>query len=485
MYPALTRLISFLRQRFEKIIKNEERFVFGVSLLFYFLVYFSPNNKILLGLFLVFLVFFLAKFKNLKISLLIMYLLFLSFEKGKTFSFVLIPSWLTGRGVPYNYDFTITFSDIACLGLVALFLREEILSRWKIRVLKAEKVDSVLFAFLIFSFLSILFSQFQLISFLTFLKFARIIMIFFLVRSLLKELRLANLIPLILAVSLLFQGAWTSLQFFFQKPLGRAIEHLGYLAAGEKTFFRAQGTFGHPNVLASFLVILFCFSLIQIFNPKQTKFSKKVLSLSFIVGSLGLVFTFSRAAWMVTLIIGVLALLFLRHYGKLIFDFLLRKWLTSIAFLAMIFFPLLILPRLSQLYSALSEYGVAFYRVYLLEKAWFLAQESPLGIGLSTFPAVLIQRFGFFTWPAPVHNIFLGILVEAGVLSLMFFLIFLILAYKRFFFDILRVKNNLFFLKTAAFFATLGYLGGASFYSFSWDSKIFELFWLFLGIMLY
>lgn len=485
--------MTSLWRKFREVLEKGEYFVFWISLLFYFLLYFNLNNKTLLGLFFAFLLIFLFRLKNSLIALFILYLLFLPFNKGKAFNFELIPAWLLNTEEPYTYGFTITFADLAFLGLFALTLKEEFVNHWRIKRLKLKKSDFFLFAFLLFVFISLFFSQFQIVSFLAFLKLVRIVAIYFLIQRLLFEPRARKFFPLVLATLVIFQGGWASLQFLFQRPLGRAIESIsgtfsgyGHLAVEERTFFRAQGTFDHPNTLGSFLVTFLSFFLIQIFNSNQSENKRHLFLGSFLIGVLGLIFSASRASWGVFLVITGLIMLFLKHQGKLKVAPLMKRWSTWILLLVVIFLPLLILPRLEHLYTSLAEYGGVFYRTYLLEKAWLLAQESPLGIGLATFPAVLIQKFGFYTWPAPVHNLWLEILVETGIFSLVAILLFLIFIYKRFFLELKNLRDRSeFFLKTGAFFASLGFLGAAQFYPFFWSSNIFEYLWLFLGIMVY
>lgn len=470
---------------------NPGTYVFWVSLIFYISLYFNLNNKTLLGLFFIFLFVFWYKFKNFQVVLSILYFLFLPFDKGKSFSFILIPGWLMGTKESYKFWFNISFADLTFISLFVLILKEEIINRWRIEELKLNKSDIFLFCFLLFSFVSIFFSHYSLISFLAYLRLARLGAVYFLIQKIFKKQGFKKLMLLVLASLLIFQGGWAGLQFVFQRPLGKAIEPFGtsfsaygHTAAEENTFFRAQGTWDHPNTLGSFAVIFLSFFLLQIMNPEEKKGKRKIFLVSFLFGFLGLIFSASRANWVVFgAMIFSITTFFKKRRIKL--ASLSKKWLGWILLLFLILGPFLILPRLTQIYFTLAEKGGVYYRTYLLQKAWFLSQEAPLGIGLATFPAILIKRFGFFTWPAPVHNLFLEILVEGGVFSLIFFLLFLVFAYKRFFLNLKALNHRNFFLKTGAFFASFAFLLSSQFYPFFLSSKVFEYFWLFLGIMLY
>lgn len=471
---------------------NDEYFVFLFSAVFYFTLYFNLNNKTLLGLFFLFLFIFWRKLKSIASALFVIYLLFLPFAKGKSFDFILIPAGRIRLETDYIFSIAFTFSDLAILFLFAFFLKEKIIKREKVGGLKPKRLDIFLFLFLSFVFISILFSEFQIVSFLVFLKLVRIVAIYYLIQKLFLDQRVRQFASLVLAATLVFQGFWASAQFALQGPLSRAIEVInatsspyGYLASEEKSFFRAQGTFEHPNTLAAFLVIFLSFFLIQIFDPKRLVKIRKIFLVSFAVGFLGLMFSASRASWIILAIMAIAGVSFLKSQGKFTFSVFDRRWLITIFLLLTIFFPFLILPRMIHLYVTFDEFGGAYYRTYLLEKAWLVAQEAPLGTGLATFPAVLISKFGFFTWPAPVHNLFLQILSETGIFSLIFFLFFLTFSYKRFFMNLKKLDQSTFFLKIGAFLATLGFLGTAQFYPFFGATNIFEYFWIFLGIMLY
>lgn len=111
-----------------------------------------------------------------------------------------------------------------------------------------------------------------------------------------------------------------------------------------------------------------------------------------------------------------------------------------------------------------------------------MAGDSPLGVGLGTYPAVLIQRFGFPFWPTPAHNLFFEILAEAGIFGLVFF----ILLVARVYFEYVRTprkKDDA--LRYAAFLGLTVFLLGAQFYPFFNSSWLFELFWLLAAVMLY
>lgn len=468
---------------------NKKNFLFFFLPIFYFLLFFNLNNKTLLLILLISVLILFKKFKNLKLTLWLLYLLILPFEKGKGFSFNLLPFYMTYQKLPYNFWFTVTFADLLFFFLVYLLIRKEIVSRWRTKSLKVKKKELFLLFFLLISFLTIYFSQFRFVSFLAFIRLMRMIFAYFMIQKILTDRNLIRPTVLALASSLIFQGGWAVLQFLRQGPLGKDLEHLGeffspfgHLTVEEPVIFRASGTFVHPNALASFIGILLSFVFVFLFNRNLKISEKRFLGLAFLSGGLGLLFTASRAAWVIIFLILILTIVYLYQKNKLKSFAYLKNWFLRFLLVGIVFLPFLILPRMVSLYQSFEKYGGAYYRVDLIKKAALLSLRYPLGIGLEVFPAVMVYEFGkYFSYPAPVHNLFLQVLVALGIPGLMFFLIFLLLSYKQFFLNI--KKEKLFFLKTAAFFATLAFLGLGSFYPLFLRTNISEYFWLFLGIL--
>lgn len=190
---------------------------------------------------------------------------------------------------------------------------------------------------------------------------------------------------------------------------------------------RPYGTFPHPNALAGFVLV----SLILIgASKKGFKIGKTFSWLPIFLGIGSLVVAFSRSAWLVCLLMGVLVLL-LKMRG--------RKGKTLSRLTAGNFSFFLFLAFLG---------GVVFYfgPRFSTEEAFFLRMESarvalrmagdyPLtGVGLNNF----IPQLPFY-WQAPetvrflqpVHNLYLLMIAETGLVGLGVFLWLLTLTVKK------------------------------------------------------
>ena len=485
-------IVTDVYRKFKGSLKRDENFVLWCSLALYTLVFFSVNNKTLLILFLVFLFIFYRRLKSFPLALFIIFLLFLPFHKGKSFDFTLLPSWKIEADRPYTFGYAITFSDLAFLLLFYWFLRSEMLKIRIGRSLQFLKGDFFLLAFMVSVFISVLLSPISLVSFLAYVKIVEAIAIYFLMRKLFREKKVARYFPIAFVASASFQAIWSALQFSLKRPLGKSIEPItgrfsvyGHAAIEDLSFFRAQGTFDHPNTLGVFSTILFCYFLVVCFTPGMSAFYKKIYLTGLVASFLSLLLSASRVSWGVGFVFIPLVIIFFRFKGLSISPYM-KRLLKVITILSVLFLPVLILPRLSHLYQTFTLGGGFSYRTALMRMGFTLARTQPLGIGLVNFPVAIVNIFHFQSWPAPIHNLLMEILVETGVLSLLLFLLFLIYSYRSYVNMISeRIPRSEYFMKTGGLFASLGFFILANFYPFLWSSNIFAYFWLFLASMLY
>ncbi|MEK9183558.1 MAG: O-antigen ligase family protein [Patescibacteria group bacterium] len=183
----------------------------------------------------------------------------------------------------------------------------------------------------------------------------------------------------------------------FLSPLNKDLARV-FIDGGR--LLRAYGLFPHPNILATFLVL----SLLSVYFLYNKKFLFLFVATIFI-NWLGLILTFSRAGWIVGIMASALFLLI--NYNK---DLLLIVFLTFVTLSLM--FSWAIFPRVNFNYqdfsvqNRLSDYQFAWEKIK--EKPWF-------GHGLT-----------FAMGERPIHNLYLTIAVEIGLVGFSLFLIFLI-----------------------------------------------------------
>ena len=243
-----------------------------------------------------------------------------------------------------------------------------------------------------------------------------------------------------LSFGILYSSLLAIAQFIFQHSIGGPLWFLG-----ERTFapdtpgiaraslrqcvsasmcgevLRAYGTFPHPNVLGGFLAVTIPLLVnLQIYKSTNLQINSKIFKIlkwtTITLGSVALVLTFSRSA----IVVGVVAtaLVIARMRNKTIIFFYL-------------FFAIVLLISFFKINP--HEESVVV-RQQLNNAAIKIWQSSPLvGVGLGNFlvvlPKALPSRTVYFL--QPVHNIYLLLLSEVGVVGMGFFLWLLWIAIRN------------------------------------------------------
>ena len=213
----------------------------------------------------------------------------------------------------------------------------------------------------------------------------------------------------ILSLSVIWQSILAVCQWIYQRSI------FGYWFFGEQPYTSASlgiklinffgalkipayGTFPHPNVLAGFLSLSLIFLL---FNRGRDRFIEILRFAALGLGIVALFFTFSLAAWLVFLLTGSF-ILFKKRKIRLI---------SLISLIGLIF---LVDPVSLQRRIVLNK---------IAAKMWL---SSPLlGVGLGNFIARM-EEFGQVVsnirFLQPVHNIYLLVLAETGIIGIIGFI---------------------------------------------------------------
>lgn len=236
--------------------------------------------------------------------------------------------------------------------------------------------------------------------------------------------RVFNLSLFVLA----FSATWQSFLLVFQFVLQRSI---GLWILGERTFdsltpsiahvnflgnfwLRPYGTFPHPNVSAAFLVITLV--ILIAYWPRTRKFSW-LKPVCFAITSFGILITFSKAAVLVVLTSFIIASAKIGHAVVRV----------------MIFAILLIAFFLSLTQGQLASIAERFT---LAQAALDIYKTNPLfGVGSNNFILELSKlnliSIGETRLLQPVHNVFLLILAENGIIGLVLFAYLLLVIFKK------------------------------------------------------
>jgi O-antigen ligase len=255
-------------------------------------------------------------------------------------------------------------------------------------------------------------------------------------------------IVLFLSLSVVYSSIIAIAQFLLQHSVGGVFWWLGERtfsaatpgiaqiplclpwSAGCPLLLRAYATFSHPNVLGGYIATILPLVIIQYTNKrtrplrlsassggqvnKSLRIQKYLYLGTVVAGFIAIVLTFSRSAWAVgALGIGITYWV-LRKKQHMLPPIIHASYPLILAFLCIAFVASLVIPQF------LGDSESIVVRQQLNTSALFMIQRSPLiGVGLGNFlvklPETLPSRMIYFL--QPVHNIYLLIVSEIGLIG--------------------------------------------------------------------
>ncbi|MDO8461017.1 MAG: O-antigen ligase family protein [bacterium] len=212
------------------------------------------------------------------------------------------------------------------------------------------------------------------------------------------------------------------LYFFGEREFNQNTPGIANASINGELILRPYGTFPHPNVLAGYLIIAMAI-MSEKFNPstklrtgvKSSKSEKAIYGFSILLGTVALFLTMSRIA-----ILLWIAFLFVKIYSM--FKYKSISLLVLITFLAIILFS-----PLSQRFININPMDESVQlRKELIQTSLVMIEHNPLfGVGLNNF---LVNTTSYLQ---PVHNIYLLIASEIGLVGFAFFVWFIMTTYIR------------------------------------------------------
>lgn len=259
------------------------------------------------------------------------------------------------------------------------------------------------------------------------------------------------------------------------------LDNIFHVKRDTETVLRATGTISHANPFGGFM----CFSTLS--TIYLYLFSKKKLFSAFLLTALffqvfAMWVSFSRAA-IITFIIATVCLFAISYFKyfnlPLLEKFRLKKFLSFASIYFILSFVLLF-PQISHRGGFISYTSLAkdsdTGRVQAQKVAFEVIKKNPLtGIGIDNFftynDSYIPYDLKDKKVPKMVHNIFLLIASEEGLIGLLFFLLFIISLYRT------NFKNSsLTSLVFMIYFSAILIMGCADFYLFFFPQGKFLLF---------
>lgn len=276
------------------------------------------------------------------------------------------------------------------------------------------------------------------------LKFLELVFFGYLIASSIRTKKHLTIIAVIFSASLIIQSLLAVFHYVNQGSLNNIFYFLGERKFNASTpgianasvngslLLRPYATFPHPNVLAGFLLTGIVFIYTFLANRKNL-FLMILKYIALTLGSIALMLTLSRVAiaiWILLIIYLVINLIRKQKPTRQKIGYLLPAILIIFIFLNVSGLP--IFPRLMS--SSVFEKSVTA-RQNLAETAYKAVLTSPLyGIGHYHFlpfrGATALSGEGYNSIQ-PVHNIFLLVLAENGLIGLFLFVYLFILTFRR------------------------------------------------------
>ncbi len=333
-------------------------------------------------------------------------------------------------------------TDIFIFLLFVLWLLFEIRAK-KIKnhlrqVKKNLKPFLISFAFIVFLAIGILFSKNPMAGWYGFLKLLEFLFFGFYTVFNIYRFKVDTILT-IFSIGIIFESSLSILQYLNQHSLGGI-----FYFFGERTFngqtpgianaslngelvLRPYGTFSHPNVLSAYL-LLGMIILIYNLNFKIINLQTLLDIASLFLGTIALFLTMGRIAILIwVLVVLVLGIRNFYKERKRAFYFLLPIILLILAFLY------------TPIYSRFSNLNFSdetvVLRENLIKDSLIMIKKYPIfGTGINNF---LNELPGFYL--QPVHNIYLLIGSQTGIIGFVAFFWFIIKTYRNLRFTLARL----------------------------------------------
>lgn len=313
----------------------------------------------------------------------------------------------------------------------------------------------ILILFIIWTSLSILWSNFKEISFYRDLKIIEFAFLsiyvaknFYTVKKIVNALLIiviAGNVQSIIAIVQIINQHSLGLKILGESLISQTILGVAKIGIGSEIFIRAYGTFPHPNVLAGFLVFTIVAVLILMIYAKSdyiasinhkkgylsnkgfyvsSNMLNKFLLLSFVLLNIALILTFSRSAWFAIALSCLLIYLWIKNDYIYWSSLITQKLFKITPYL--ILFILLSSPFIVARLYKIDGNNTISDRIFYNNVAFSMISMHPLnGAGIGSFIPEM-QAFSPITlnyWQyQPVHNIYLLIFSELGLFGIMLFI---------------------------------------------------------------
>lgn len=385
---------------------------------------------------------------NFERTLFLLILLFLPTQLGRHFW----PSFSYVLGIRVDYlSPTLYLTDILVLGLFVFWFSKLKFKRYKnyLNQVKTRKVFTLaIVMFIAFLIIGIFLSKNPMGGWYGFLKLLEFVFFGIYTALNIKSFKLSTILT-IFSIDSAFESFLSVAQYLNQASLGGIFYFLGERSFNGQTpaianaslngelILRPYGTFSHPNVLASYLLIGMILLLYNL-NHKVNNLERSIYIASLFFATIAIFLTMGRvpiAIWLVVASFFGIKQLFKNKKGEI-----------YLLFIVLLILGIFLTPlRLRFINFNLMDETV-LSRVELAKDSLTMIRNRPLlGTGINNFlvelPYVEKKNYNLF-YLQPVHNIYLLIASQTGILGLGVFLWLIGKTYKRIRDQELKTRNR-------------------------------------------
>lgn len=357
----------------------------------------------------------------------------------------------------FLYASDIVLVSVFLLWIIRIFLKRKDIIIPKIKKIKCLNWKQYIFQtqglivlFVLVSFLSVYLSNYKeyiVPGIYRSVKLIEFFVLFIYISKRISSIIFQKMFICMMIISGLFQSLISVVQYYKQHSLGLKIfgeidlnsdiTNIGKVSlssdVSRETIIRSVGTFPHSNILAGFLMIciLFCmyFLITKLSERKKDKVQLFLISGIMIILFTGFIPTFSRTAY-IGLFIGMLSLIIYSICKKMITLSLILSILPQLGFMIIGIIVLMVLyqaPLRARLFGSnefdrYSTQGRVLYTSHALD---VIKNNVLFGIGTGNFTPELeyVSRETYDKWQIqPVHNMYLLITAENGMLGIILFM---------------------------------------------------------------
>jgi len=377
--------------------------------------------------------------------------------------------------------------DVLVFSLLMLFLGGMALGRIKVRFFPSITLPALVWIGI--SGLTIFHTRDAELATIHLVTMIKLFLCYFVVANTVRDDKDAWWIVAGLLLALMFQGFLGSYQGITGQSLGLSTlgepTEVDRMLLDQNSAFRARGTVGHANCYAMYLVTALSFALAMIFTRVKNLW-KLFAGMVICAGALGLIFSLSRGGWIGFAAVFAVVLIFaVRRFPYQ------KKKVTLICISALIMLILLSIAGSDLIMARLSsnDHGSAVSRITMAQGALAIIKDNPLsGVGLNNY-SLFMPMYDWATYlehkgPMVVHNVFLLIAAETGIIGLVAFIWFLTSVLKKAWRNANRASSDIVWIVCVGTFAAFVSMSihGLVDFSLLWDLTLFTQFWLLAGL---